>query len=37
MAKMIQGYKIQCHITSMDYNSTCTQFATGGRDCVTLT
>lgn len=30
---MIQGYKLQCNINSMDFNSPCTHFATGGKDC----
>ncbi len=36
MSEMIQGFKIQCHINSIDFNSRCSHFATGGRDHVTI-
>lgn len=30
---LIQGCKIQSNVSSIDFNSSCTHFATGGRDC----
>ena len=32
---MIQGYKLTNNLTSMDFNRSCTHFATGGKESIT--